>query len=95
MAYKQPLLARHEPVVSGSHFDEGCGRLRMSLLVRMEPYRKDPKPSANGFSRMSQMRLKPQAAQSTRFPREDRSDQAWGGKRVSVPKHGASRTLGG
>jgi hypothetical protein len=91
----RPLLARHEPVVSGSHFDESFGRLRMSLLVRMEPYRKDPKPGANGLSRMSQMRLKPQAAQSTRFPREDRSDQALGGKRVSVPKHGASRTLGG
>ena len=48
-----PLLARHEPVVSGSHFDECFGRLRMTLLVRVKPYRKDPKPSANGLSRMS------------------------------------------
>ena len=50
---KQPLLARHEPVVSGSHFDECFGRLRMTLLVRVKLYRKDPKPSTNGLSRMS------------------------------------------
>ena len=51
--YKQPLLGRHEPVVSGPHFDEGFGRLGMTLLVRMKPYRKDPEPSANCLFRMS------------------------------------------
>ena len=95
MAYKQDrLLVRHEPVVSGPHFDEGFGRLRMTRLVRMKPYRKDPKPSADGLFRMSQMRLKPQAAQSTRFPREDVFDQALDGSCFSVPKHGAGRGLG-
>ena len=94
MANKQPLLGRHEPVVSGPHFDEGFGRLRMTRLVRMKPYRKDPKPSADGLFRMSQMRLKPQAAQSTRFPRQDLFDQALDGKCISVPKRGAGRGLG-
>ena len=56
-------LARHEPVVSGPHFDEGFGCLSVALFVRMEPYRKDPKPSANGPFRMNQMGPKPQAAQ--------------------------------
>ena len=53
VAYKQTLFGRHEPVVSGPHFDEGFGRLRMTLLVRMKPDRKDPKPSADGLFRMS------------------------------------------
>ena len=53
MAYKRPLPARHEPVMSGPHFDEGFGRLRMSRLVRVKPYRKDPKPSADDLFRMS------------------------------------------
>ena len=30
-------LARHEPVVSGPHFDEGFGCLSVALFVRMEP----------------------------------------------------------
>ena len=97
MAYKQLLLgrhSRHEPVVSGPHFDEGFSRLRMTLLVRMEPYCKDPKPSAYCLFRMSQIRLKPQAAQSARFPGKDLFDQALDGKCISVPKHGAGRGLG-
>ena len=54
MAYKQPLYSgRHEPVVSGPHFDESFGRLRMTRLVRMKPYRKDMKPSADGLFQMS------------------------------------------
>merc|ERR1719263_1410818 len=66
----------------------------MTRLVRMKPYRKDPKPSADGLFRMSKMRLKPQAAQSTRFPSEDLFDQVLDGNCISVPKHGAGWGIG-
>ena len=82
-------LARHEPVMSGPHFDEGFRCLSVTRLIRMEPYRKDPKPSANGLFRMNQMGLKPQAAQGARFSPEDLFDQPLDGKCVSVPEDGA------
>ena len=82
-------LARHEPVVSGPHFDEGFRCLSVTRLIRMEPYREDPKSSANGLFRMNQMGLKPQAAQGARFSTEDLFDQSLDGKCVSVPEDGA------